>query len=156
MERTPGPGWERCRLPFEALAMRPTSASAWTDGRAVVISELVDAEAPDGSGEVIPQWHVSITERGQRPSPRALRRALRAFGMASAEEDNHHPGNARHFFLVVDKARRVSCECKVTETTVREPDGYRWTNPTNPAEGCRGCELQRAIGKACPLHARAA
>lgn len=146
MERLPGPGWARLPTPPGLSG----STSAWSDGRAAVISSLVDAKAPDATEDIIPQWHISVTERGKRPSERVLRRALRAFGMSDAEEDNHHPGNARHFWLPVDPARRTGCECKVTETTEREPDGYTWTNPTDGP--CRGCELERALGKPCPLH----
>lgn len=149
-EKLPRVGWTPMPLP-RALALEPGSHSAWSDGKAHVLSSLIDAEAPDGSGEVIPQWHVSITERGRRATPRVLRRALRAFGMVGAEEDNHHPGNARHFFLPVDPARRVGCECKATETIQREPDGYTWTNPTDAP--CRGCELALKLGRACPIHA---
>lgn len=148
-ERLPGPGWRSLQVP-SALAARATSISTWTDGRAIVISALEDATAPDGAGDTIPQWHVSVSELGRRPSPRVLRKALRAFRMEEAEEDNHHPGVARHFWLPVDKSRRVSCECKETEKVVREADGYTWTNPTDAP--CRGCELQRLLGKRCPLH----
>lgn len=39
------------------------------------------------------------------------------------------PGRARHFWL--DRGRKVQpeCECKRTEETVVEPDGYRWQRP---------------------------
>ena len=98
------------------------------------------------------QWHISVTRRGERPTATDVLKALRAFGLVGAEEDNHHPGAARHFWLVVDPARRVTCDCKEDEVTVREPDGYTWTNP-QPGEGeCRGCEMQKLLGKACPIH----
>jgi hypothetical protein len=124
--------------------------SAWQCGPVCVITALEDAEYPDGDGHG-PQWHVSISRRGQRPSADDVTRALRAFGLVGAEEDNHHPGNARHFWLPVDPAHRVDCECKATEVTVVEPDGYTWTNPHDAAE-CRGCEFQRGSGKPCPIH----
>jgi len=144
MEKTPGQGWGLDR------SFHVADTSTWFNGRVRVISSLTTAEAPDGSGEAIPQWHISVTECGKRPSGRVVRRALRAFGMADAEEDNHHPGNARHFFKPVDSKRRISCECKTTEMVVKEPDGYTWTNPT---EGpYRGCELARLIGKTCSIH----
>lgn len=149
-ERRPGSGWTDVS---DRLPPIPASAiSAWTNGHAFVISAIADMTAPDGSGDVIPQWHVSITEHSARPSERVLRVALAAFDMTGSEEDNHHPGRARHFFLPVDPARRVDCECKADETTVCDVDGYTWTNP---AEGpCRGCEHARVFGTPCPLHAR--
>jgi hypothetical protein len=127
------------------------ACSAWVSGHVAVISSLTMAEMPDGRGDVGPQWHISITRKRRRPHDTDVRRALRAFRMVGAEEDNHHPGNARHFWLPVDPSRRVDCECKTDEATIVEADGYRYTNPHDPAE-CRGCELQALIGKACPLH----
>lgn len=148
-ERRPtGPGWTDIthRLP----AIPALSLSGWTDGAILVISAIADMTAPDASGDVIPQWHVSITDRGARPGAAAVHRALAAFDMLGAEEDNHHPGQARNFFLPVDPARRVDCECKATEQTIRERDGYTWTNPIDGP--CRGCELERVLGRPCPIH----
>jgi len=107
-------------------------------------------EAPDGSGDVIPQWLVSVTKRGKRPTDAEVERALEAFDMTEAEEDNHGPGNSRSFFLVVDPARRVDCECKVDEAVVTETDGYKWSTPKDGA--CSGCEYVGITGKACPVH----
>jgi hypothetical protein len=117
-----------------------------------VISSLVDADLPDGSG-VGPQWHVSVSARGKRPDDRQVRRALKAFGLVGAEEDNHHPGIARHFWRPVDPAHRVDCKCKATEEIITEADGYRWTNPkTSTTETCRGCDIAPVTGKPCPIH----
>ena len=151
LERLPATGhWTRVKDP---PGLHATSASAWRYGRVMVISALEIAEAPDGRGDRIPQWHVSVSASGRRPSDRELRRALKAFGMIRAEEDNHHPGLARHFWLTLDPSRRVDCQCKVDEVTIRDADGYTWTNPA-PGEGeCRGCEMQRLLGNPCPLHA---
>jgi hypothetical protein len=127
---------------------------AWQRGSLCVISALDLAEYPDGDGAG-PQWHVSTTgDHGHRRVTDAeLLHVRRAFGMLDAEEDNHHPGAARHLFLVCDPARRVSCECKVTEVTIVERDGYQWTNPTDAA--CRGCELQLLMPhRRCPLHSK--
>ena len=149
-ERLPRVGWTRLvdpRLPGPL----PLSISAWTDGQATVISALEMTEAPDGSHDIIATWHISVSERGKRPRPRVLRRALAAFGMLGVEQDNHHPGHACHFFQPVDPARRRGCECKVTEVVVTEPDGYQWTNPSDGP--CRGCELAKLLpGQPCSLH----
>jgi hypothetical protein len=124
-------------------------ASAWILGPILVLSELVDVEYPDGSGNG-PQWLVSISARGKRAKPKQLRRALRAFGMVGAEQDNHHPGNVRNYWRPVDKSKRVDCQCKTDETIVVDETGYSWTNPVDG--GCRGCELELLLGKPCPLH----
>lgn len=124
-------------------------ASAWVLGPIMVLSELAVAEYPDGSGEG-PQWLVSISAGGKRAKPKQIRRALRAFGMEGAEQDNHHPGNVRNYWRPVDETKRVDCQCK-TDETIDERDGYTWTNPV---EGqCRGCELETLLGRPCPLHA---
>lgn len=103
----------------------------------------------DGAG---PQWHISVSRiPGHRASAREVGIALRAFGMSGAEEDNHHPGVARHYWLPVDPAFRVGCECKVEEVTIVEPDGYSWTNPREGSE-CRGCEYEVKFGRPCPFH----
>lgn len=150
-ERQPhGGGWERMAPP--ALDGRVLSVSRWRYGRILVISALEDAEYPDGNGRG-PQWHLSVSRSGVRPSAADVRRAQRAFRMVGTEEDNHHPGNARHFWLPVDPAHRVTCQCKDDEDVIRETDGYTWTNPRpESGEGCRGCEFERLKGKPCPIH----
>lgn len=131
------------------------AASAWHSGPVSVLSSLIVADMPDGNGTGL-QWLISITDEGKRPKPHHVRRALRAFGMTDAELDNHHPGNALHYFLVCDPDRRVSCECKTDEVTVRDADGYAWTTPAEGHGECRGCEFERITGKPCPVHRAAA
>lgn len=126
--------------------------SAWQRHRIRVISALQLADLPDKSG-VGPQWHISVSFHGRRPSHDQVGTALRGFDMVGAEEDNHHPGVARHFWRPVDPAHRVDCECKADEKVIVEPDGYRWTNPLTGV--CRGCELQQLTGKPCTLHQEA-
>lgn len=155
--RPPGREWRELPVPSVIWTTRPRCASRWQRGSVIVISTLVDAELPGDEGGIGPTWHVSISRLGKRPKPRDLEHALRAFDLALAEEDNHHPGGARHFFLPVDPARRGLCECKATEQVIVEPDGYAWTNPHDVAQGaCRGCELERMRGKPCPIHSTAA
>lgn len=123
----------------------------YESGGVRVISSIQDVEAPDGNGTCL-QWLISISMMGKRPKSHHVRRALRAFGMVGAENDTHHPGNAVHFWLVVDPVRRLACQCKADEDTIVDADGYRWTNP-KPGEGeCRGCEIAPVTGRACPIH----
>lgn len=124
-------------------------SAAWQSGPVRVISALEIADYPDGNGSG-PQWHVSVSGPRRRPKPHEVRRALRAFGMADAEEDNHHAGNARHFWIPLDEAHRVDCECKTSERTIVEPDGYTFTTPVDGP--CRGCELGPITGRTCPIH----
>jgi hypothetical protein len=134
-------------MPGEALRL-----SVWQKGQLRVISAVELAEYPDGQGHG-PQWHISISVRGLkvRPTDRQTRAVLREFAMPRVEEDNHHPGNARHYWCPIDPAHRVDCECKVDEAIVREPDGYTWSNDKDPG-ACRGCEFAAVLGKPCPVH----
>lgn len=152
-ERRPaGRDWIEIRSPLKPTS-RSIAHSAWRSGPILVTSELAELELPDRSGIGL-QWQIAISANRKRPKPHHVRRALRAFGMQAAEQDNHHPGVAQHFFLVVDPAHRVDCECKTDEEIIIEPDGYRWTNPI---EGeCRGCTIAPLTGKPCPIHAEGA
>jgi hypothetical protein len=158
-ERRPKPrtGWEELPVPAPVWAHGATAASRWQRGSVIVISSIAPMELPGGDGAVGPTWLVSITRWGKRPKPGDVELALAAFGMRGAEEDNHHPGRCRAFFLPVDPARRGICECKTTEDQMVEPDGYTWSNPKDDAvEACRGCELAAMIpGRRCPIHQEA-
>jgi len=150
---------DRAREPKVAgwrLVRHTPEGAVWARGRFVVVSELVQAELPDGSGTG-PQWLVSVSYKRRRPDNKQVQRALRAFGMAAAEEDNHEPGIARKFWLPVDPAHRVDCECKTTEDVIVEPDGFKWSNPKpESGEACRGCAHELVFGRPCPLHGEVA
>lgn len=128
----------------------PARAEAFKYAGLLVLSSLDTMEAPDGSGDILPTWLISVSKGGKRASDRDVKRVLDAFGASEALEDNHGPGISRAFFLVVDPARRVDCECKAGEALVTEPGGYQWSNDVNGP--CRGCEYERAFGRPCPIH----
>ncbi len=139
--------------------MEPTVAKGyvllpWQNGKICVISTIDLAELPRQNGVVGPQWHISISQyaspQNKRPTFEQTRKALRAFRMVGAEEDNHHPGWARHFFMPVDPSARVGCECKEDELMVTEKDGYAWSNAKSE---CRGCVFEVVTGKPCSIHA---
>lgn len=102
------------------------SAEVYRRNRLVVLSSFMLAEF---RGESRPHWHVSVSMNGQRANNEQVAIALRHFDMQAAEEDKHHSGNARHFFLLADlKPGEVAeCECKETEEVVVEPDGYTYS-----------------------------
>lgn len=140
----------------------PWATRAWLHRRAplVVVTSVGMANAPDGSGDVIAQWHLSIAGRvvgpDNRPFPvRAsaveLAHMVATFGLDDYEIDNHHPGAAQHLWIPKDPTRRVDCECKSDELIIVEPDGYTWTTPTDGP--CRGCQFERTpMGRPCPIH----
>ena len=103
---------------------------AFRRGGVVVFSELESMEAPDGSGDILPTWLVSVSQRGKSmPPDETMEIVRRTFDMRSALEDNHESGIARKLFLVVEPSRRVDCECKETEITIVREDGYTYTQP---------------------------
>ena len=130
-ERLPGKtsGWRRANRWAPPPDMKTQSVSAWMRRGVFMISALELAEAPDGTGDVIPQWHVSMSKRNdahdvasKRPTDEECNQALACLGMTGAEEDNHHPGVARHFWMPLDPKRRVDCECKADESGIVDPD----------------------------------
>jgi hypothetical protein len=112
------------------------AARVWQRGRIRVLSTLALFEF---RGQPRWQWHVSVSSAGHRPTDDQVDRALRDFKMAFAEEDNHSPGVARHFFLGCfptpeEVATGTQCECKETEEVVVEPDGYTWSRERGEAK----------------------
>lgn len=114
----------------------PASASySWTDGDVFVISTL-DVVEVFGEWTDVVQWHLSISCVGlrRRPNTTEVKRVLKAFDLVGAEEDNHRPGIARHFWMPVVPEKRIPCECKATEIKIVEPDGFRWQCEPDKAE----------------------
>jgi hypothetical protein len=146
-ELVPVHGFSRDRRP----RAWPLAGSAWRshDGLTVV-SSLAEAFLP-GSGEpplVGPQWLVSVSRSPERSKAEDVLRVVDAFAMPAFDEDNHHPGIARHLWCPLEEQYRSACECKVSEVTIVDGD-YAWTTE---ADSCRGCDLERLTGRPCPLH----
>lgn len=155
MERLPNAKDNARRMPGRlplSLTMRAISHSVWKIGKTVILSTLENAELPDGSGNKGPQWHISISSEGQRATDKECAKALKSFGLLKAEEDNHHPGRARHFWLPIDPAARVDCECKTSEVQVTEEDGYTWSNARQDMGACRACEIAPITKVPCKWH----
>lgn len=76
------------------------------------------------------EWHVSVSGHRRTgyapPSRMGLNKALVDFGMLGADEDNHLPGVARHFWLNVGQTTQAPCDCKATEKPHDEGDGFIW------------------------------
>ena len=146
-------GWAEIAVPMP-VRLQSLEATGWYRDGVVVISALTLADLPTGAGVGL-QWLISISRNGRRASDGVVRRTLRSFGMAGAEEDNHEPGYVRKFWRPLDPAHRVDCECKADEEIIVEADGYTWTNPRAAradARLCRGCELERLLGRPCSIH----
>ncbi|KKM86853.1 hypothetical protein LCGC14_1274790 [marine sediment metagenome] len=119
--------WRRFPAPVDLARQK---VLAYRRGSVVVFSQVAPMKAPDGSDDVLPTWLVSVSQRDRSmPTDETMEIVRRAFGMLTAEEDNHLSGISRDLFMVVDPARRVDCECKEDEITIERPDGYRYTQP---------------------------
>ena len=149
-ERSPRKSSHWVQLGFDPR----TQAVVYKRGALRVLSALSDMQLPgQPDGTTGPTFHVSVSQRGgSLVSDADLKRVRRDFGMLEAEEDNHHPGRARHLMLPADPRHRVACECKTDEETI-VTDGYAWTNPKDATpETCRGCEYEGMHGNPCPVH----
>lgn len=98
----------------------------WVNGSIVACASRHAAVESHSSKLIVPSCQVSISHNGARPSDDVVRGVLADFNFEGAEEDNHSPGRARHFWLDEGRTVQPECECKQVEETVIEPDGYRW------------------------------
>ena len=93
--------------------------TAWQNGNICALSSLVYLQ-----DEHLPlhwEWLVSFSKTGSRLSNEEIKPALKAFGVEDFEEDNHEKGNARKFWMAVDKKYRIPCPCK-DEMVIQEGD----------------------------------
>jgi hypothetical protein len=98
-----------------------------------VISAVEVAEVEPGSEELGPEYHISISKRGQRCTSEEANWVLQQFGLEDAEEDNHVPsGKVRNFWRhVADRLSGYQCPCKDNEPAMREDKGdYVWRGIT--------------------------
>lgn len=150
----PERGFSRRNFPSGAIVQPGQTLYVSHDGLHV-ISSLENADLP-GSGDPPqqgPSWLITVSKPGPERcnvTDDDLRRVIDAFAMPAYDEDNHHPGIARHLWCPLDERYQQACECKLTEVTITEANGYQWTTDTDGE--CRGCEYQRMFGKPCTIH----
>lgn len=71
------------------------------------------------------QYHISITDNGERIPASLVEPVLKHFGAENWEEDNHSPfGKVRNFWKKIDEVDK-ECPCKQTEKPHIEGD-YVW------------------------------
>lgn len=98
----------------------------WRNGGILVCASRHAAVESHRSKLIVPCFHLSISYNDGRASDDIVRGVLADFAFEGAEEDNHSSGMARHFWLDEGATVQPECECKRTEETIVEPDGYRW------------------------------
>ncbi|WP_020160546.1 hypothetical protein [Methylobacter marinus] len=93
------------------------------------ISAVEVAQAEPGAEHIGPEYHISISKRGQRCTMQEAKWVLKQFNLEDAEEDNHVPdGKVRNFWRpVADRLSGYQCPCKDSEPAIREDGGdYVW------------------------------
>lgn len=138
--RPRGMGWVKVAT-IERKTRHHSGAYAYThkEHRIQVISEC-GGYISDADGRTSFQYHFSIAGMGNgrpvRPTPDQYAFALAAFlpsidgNPVWWEEDNHHPGNARHIFVPTFKRDQRPCFCKDNEI-ITDPDGYTYSYEGN-------------------------
>lgn len=98
----------------------------WINGDIVACASRHSGVESHKSKLIVPSFQLSISVAGRRASDDVVRGVLADFGLEGAEEDNHSSGIARHFWLDEGRTSQPECECKKTEETIVEADGYQW------------------------------
>lgn len=141
----------------EARTAAPNQ-SVWRSHDGLLVISSCDVAPLPGSGEPPidgPQWLVTVSRKPVVGGPRCsvtdedLQRVVEGFAMPAFDEDNHHPGVARHLWCPIEEQYRSACECKLNEVTITEANGYQWTTED---DHCRGCEYERDFGLPCTIH----
>lgn len=126
--RPSGTGWEGpvsvpiSAYPAEAWFFRPRNLSVISAVEVAVDKDKIDRG---------PEYHISVCHvlphGTERCGADEAQWALAQFGLAGSEEDNHVPnGKVRNFWrTVAEPMIGLECECKETETVIREGD-YEW------------------------------
>lgn len=120
--------WRQVVLPkipgvLQLADVYPTEAYAHREGYFVITA----VEAPEAQS-LGPEYHISITLKGERCDTNACKKVLADFDCSEADEDNHILGKARHFWRpVADRIADYVCGCKEEEPAITVPGTqYVW------------------------------
>ncbi len=104
--------WRRADMPGN---IQPGNTRVWfnLDQPLAVISSHQLANAPDGSGDVIRQWHLSATRRDEAGRPYQIEEhqldlVVDCFGLSRWDIFNRPEGAEHHIWIPVNPARRGS------------------------------------------------
>lgn len=130
--RPKGGGWKRLGNAHNKGKQR-TATVIWQCGPIRVLADT-SIYRSEVDGSLNPQHHLSVTTvnpftlRPERVSDVQFQEVIDAFVPDGAwwEEDNHHPGNARHIFIPLYASHQQKCPCKDEEIVVEE-DGYTYS-----------------------------
>lgn len=127
--RAPAPKDSRQWQRATSVLIDGETVNRWMNGTVIACASRHAAMKSKKTGLLVPQLHVSISDGGRRATDEVVRGVLADFGFEGAEEDNHHSGMARNFWLDEGATKQPDCECKSTEVTHVEPDGFKWQGP---------------------------
>lgn len=135
-KRPNGPGWRRESgwIAPRQLAELGYPVEAWThyENGIFALSAVEVANEP-GKMALGPEFHLSISNNGQRCTTADALWALAQFDLLDAKEDNHVPGGkVRNFWRpVADHLSGYECPCVEDEPAIRENKGdYVWRGVT--------------------------
>jgi len=126
-KRPSGPGWRQMPDPPQ-WATLGFAGHAWRHDCGLYVISALEVAKQDGVDKG-PEFHISITMRGERCSSADALWTVAQFDLDGAEEDNHVPdGRARNFWRpVADRFVGIDCACKDDEAVMREEKGdYVW------------------------------
>jgi hypothetical protein len=93
----------------------------------------VEVADEEGQPKLGPEYHLSISNMGNRCTSAEASFALNAFGLNDAKEDNHVPnGKVRNFWRpVADHLSGYECPCVDHEPAIKEDKGdFIWRGVT--------------------------
>lgn len=136
-KRPRGEGWRRLpnRLLPRSLRAMGYPLEFWfnhTNDLCVISAVEVATPEPE-EPELGPEYHVSISRKGERCTGTEAAWVLGEFDLSDAKEDNHVPsGVARNFWRpVADKLSGYECPCQDHEPAIREDKGdFVWRGVT--------------------------
>lgn len=125
-----GSGWHLEQIPIDLDNLGyPWTMYSHPETGLTVISAVEVTETEPGAEALGPEYHLSISKRGQRCTSQEAKWVLRQFELEDAEEDNYVPsGKVRNFWRpVADRLSGYQCPCKASEPAITEDKGdYVW------------------------------
>lgn len=125
-----GTGW----VQKDASALNsPYPIQAWAHKSGIFCLSAVEVADEEGQPKLGPEYHLSISNLGNRCTSAEAAFALHDFDLEDAKEDNHVPnGKVRNFWRpVADNLSGYQCPCKDEEPAIVEDKGdYVWRGVT--------------------------
>lgn len=131
-----GPGWRRVHNPnTPALDEMGFPHQTWLhDANQMFVISAVEVASDPGKPALGPEYHVSVSNNGERCTSADALWVLAQFDLLDAKEDNHVPsGRVRNFWRpVADNLSGYECPCVGDEPNMVEDKGdFVWRGITS-------------------------